>query len=53
MAMSPQQSQGTVLENSFKVRNSKKQIVLECGDMFMISNFIINGIYIMFHYVDI
>lgn len=40
MAVSPQQSPGTVFENSFKVRNSKKQIVLKCNEMFMISNLI-------------
>lgn len=53
MTVNPQPSPGIIFENSFKVRNSKKQIVLKCNEMFMISNLIINGIYITLHYVDI
>ena len=53
MTVNPQPSPGIIFENSFRVRNSKKQIVLKCNEMFMISNLIINGIYITLHYVDI
>ena len=51
MTVNPQPSLGIIFENSFKVRNSKKQIALKCNEMFMTSNLIINGIYIMLHYV--